>query len=444
MGLVVPALVIMVALGGLPVWAPFLLLPWIKERRQQERPAVLASIWPRLVRRSSRRPSGPAANVIWHHWGREPADAAASPDDHGRRRGRTRTGVLVTVAITAALLWWAAVASWWSADAYLRSPTVYLGALHGTVFVWLSLVACAAYGVAALPVPVLARRASAILGLICALAAASVLAVLSVRLLQHDAVVHRAWAPAAWANYLSARAAGSPFDGAASSSPAMVPAMVAAFILLMLGTLLLVPRRHERTVLIVSTMVLITASLLLPATAWRTSGPRTVQRGWLWLPTYVTGSWPNPQYFDEPSWPHWAWLEVAVLASNVVLLGTGLFLRPRPGIPPRWSRLWSWALGISWDLVFVAAGFLLSNAAITDTTSLSMGETDQGAGLNELLFLAMILPLIVAIQGCRASKPHPSSGQTRDWVAREAAMIAAPGSGAENDISMRKTPPADR
>jgi hypothetical protein len=443
-GLVAPVLVIMVALGGLPVWGPFLLLLWIKKRRQQERPAVAASIWRRLVRRSRRRPFGPVAKVIWHHTGREPADAAASLDDHGHRRGRTRTGVLVTVTITAALLWWAAVASWWSADAYLLSPTVYLGTLHGTVFVWLSLVACAAYGVAALPVPELARRASAILGLICALAAASVLAVLSVRLLQYDAVVHQAWAPAAWANYLSTRAAGSPFDGAASSSPGMIPAMVAAFILLMLGMLLLVPRRHERTVLIVSTMVLITASLLLPATAWRTSGPHTVQRGWMWLPTYLTGSWPNPQYFDEPSWPHWAWLEVAVLASNVVLLGTGLFLRPRPGIPPHWSRLWSWTLGISWALVFAAVGFLLNNAAITDTTSLSMGETDQGAGLNGPLFLAMILPLIVAIRGCRASKPHSSSSQTRDWVARKAAMIAVAGSGGENDISMRKIPPTDR
>jgi hypothetical protein len=98
-----------------------------------------------------------------------------------------------------------------------------------------------------------------------------------------------------------------------------------------------------------------------------------------------------------------------VLASNVVLLGTGLFLRPRPGISPRWSRLWSWALGISWVLVLVAVGFLLNNAVITDTTSLSMGETDQGAGLNGPLFLAMILPLIVAIRGWRASKPRSSS-----------------------------------
>jgi len=321
----------------------------------------------------------------------------------GRWR-RLRPGVLVTLVIAAALLRSAAVTPWWTARLALTdlpAPDVSLSGLRGDVFLWSAVAACVAYGIAALPVPDRARRIVAMLGFVASVVATVALVVLALRVLRHDSDAHRAWTPTIWENYVAERTAsdglGTYLGLAETRAEGLIPAMTATFLLLMLGPLLALPRRYERTALIVSTMALIVVALVLPSsTVWVTTGPQTVDRVWNWFPGYL----------DYALWV------VVVMLVLLALLGAGLFTRPGGRVSRDWGVGWTWAVFLLWSVGSGGTVFLAdpSYSPLLDHEPFdySTPPADQGVVLSGLLVLAWLLPGVVvgrvAIADWRAAR----------------------------------------
>lgn len=194
--------------------------------------------------------------------------------------GATRTlraGVLVSVLTAAFLLWLSTMAAWWTVRTDVggfRYVEVSLASFGGTPFLWSAGAACLAFAVAALPVPAGARRAAVGAGFAATVAAALMWAVVLVRMLRRDADTHRGWASEVWARRLAAPGTDPGPALAETRADGSDPAFIVVFLLLVIGCVLIVPRRRERDVLLTAGVVsAVTALTTTAVPVWVTTGP---------------------------------------------------------------------------------------------------------------------------------------------------------------------------
>ena len=278
---------------------------------------------------------------------------------------RVRIGVLITIVITALLVWWFTEAAWWSASSRFGGPlvsTVDLAGFGGTTLTWCAIGACLAYTIAAIPVQRRAHRTALHAGLVASAAAAALWVVLLGRVLRRDAWTHRGWAGPIWARHI----AGEDPLPAETDADGLSLALIVVVLLLVIGMVLAVPRRHERTVLLIATMVTIVAALTTSTVPrWVTTGPGAAQRDWIGV-------------LEVPD----VRLAVVTLAVLVPIIGAGL-LRPR-------RTAWSVIACIS----CYAAYFVVIIDSSAGLPLYPDKASDWGAGVTGLFILAVFLPMV--------------------------------------------------
>ena len=290
-----------------------------------------------------------------------------------------RFGVLISIGFTALLLWVSAAAPWWTERTNLGgSPAsaVDLAGFGGSGFAWCAAVACLAFAVAAVPVPRRVRRPVLAAGLVAAAGAGAGWTVLRARVLRWDAGVHRGWAAEIWRRH----AGGDDLTTAQTAADGLNVALVAVFLLLVIGGVLAVPRRHERTVLLVAAMVNIVAAVTTStATAWVTTGPRTAEPEWVRMPELIAAS---------PT-------AAVTLAVMLPILGAGLLARPS------WRPIWAVPACIYCYLAYFVTGidFLESPPLNLNRPAHPAGlPNDWGVAVSGLLILVIFLPLLVVVR----------------------------------------------
>ncbi|MFD0742701.1 hypothetical protein ACFQ1L_13490 [Phytohabitans flavus] len=299
-----------------------------------------------------------------------------------------RIGVLISVAITALMLRWSVEAPWWSERTDVggfHASAVDLAGFGGSPFAWCAAVACLAFAVAALPVPRRVRRTACAAGLAASVGAASVWAVLLGQVLRRDADTRRGWAAEIWARHIASGGADVSPPLAETNADGLNLALIVVFLLLVVGGVLAFPRRHERTVLLIATMVNIAAALTTPlAAVWVTTGPGTAKRDWFWTSELLAAAGPT----------------VVALVVMVPILGAGLFLRPG-GAAQGWRVVWAITASIycyvAYFVVMIdtSSGPPLHDEDVPDSAAF---PTDWGVGVIGPFSLVVFLPLIVVIR----------------------------------------------
>ena len=149
--------------------------------------------------------------------------------------------------------------------------------------------------------------------------------------------------------------------------------LIVVVLLLVIGSVLAVPRRHERTVLLIATMLTIVAALTTTAVPlWITTGPGTVQRDWIGV-------------LEVPE----VRAAVVTLAVLVPIVGAGLV---RPG-------------RIAWAVIACISCYAAYAVVLVGTSSTFPFYPDElaqspalpttwGAGVNGLFILVAFLPMI--------------------------------------------------
>jgi hypothetical protein len=300
-----------------------------------------------------------------------------------RGSGAVRFGVLISLTITGLLLWLAAGAAWWSERTDVggfRDVEVGLTGFGGSPFVWCAAGACIAFVVSALPFRPRVRRVATGAGLAATAAAAIGWAMLVARVLRRDAEAFRGWAPEVWARRFADPALTE------TSTDGSNIALVAVFLLLVIGCVLAAPRRHERSVLLTAAMVNAAAGLAATARPiWITTGPQTVGPDWYVLPDLAEN----------------ATAAAVALAALVPLLGIGLLLPPERRTRRGWAVAW-----VATACVSCYASYFVMIVDLSTSTSWSLGSGEVGsassppaglgAGISGLLVLAIFLPMVVS------------------------------------------------
>ncbi|MBO3743205.1 hypothetical protein [Actinoplanes flavus] len=289
-----------------------------------------------------------------------------------------RYGVLITVLITGGLLWPVALADWWTSRTDATGFTLVeenLTGIGGGAFLWFAGAALLAYAVAAFPVRF--RRAATVAGLVASAGTLIVWTVLLLRMLRREEQTHQGWAARVWER----RSDVSGRMLAETGADGFTSAIMVLFLLALIGCLLAFGRRHERTVLIVATMVCAVAGVLTARVRqWVTSGPETAE---------VVGSWPDG----------WFTGRVTVVVLAVLVLMFAVSLRLRPG--QRGAAAWGMVVAACSLAAFYLIMFdtvekpPLYPYSADETTAL---PTNPGVNVAGLLLLAMYLPLPVAIR----------------------------------------------
>jgi hypothetical protein len=300
-----------------------------------------------------------------------------------------RVGVLISLVISGCLLWSVARTAWWSERtdvAGFRYVEVGLTGFGGSAFVWCAAGSCLAYAISALPLPPRIRRAATGAGLAATAAAAVMWGVLMARVLRRDAETHLAWAPEVWARRL-ADPAGVPGPALTETdSGGLGAALVVVFLLLVIGCVLAVPRRHERSVLLTAAIVNVVAGVSAsPTSIWVTTGPQTVEADWYRL---------SDLFKNET-------VSAVVLGALVPLLGIGLLLPPQRLARRGWAVAWAATACVCCYASNIA---VMIDLAFTNWSPISGEVKDAppliapGAGITGLLLLVIFLPLIVSVR----------------------------------------------
>ncbi|MBB4753740.1 hypothetical protein [Actinoplanes lobatus] len=301
-----------------------------------------------------------------------------------------RYGVLITILVTGGLLWPLAQADWWRSRTDATGYTLVeesLTDIGGVSFLWLAGAALLAYAVATWPVRF--RRAATVAGLVASAGTLIVWTVLLLRVLSREEQTHQGWAPRVWER----RSDVSGRMLAETGADGFNSAIVVLGLLALIGCLLVFSQRHERTILIVATMVCAVAAVLTARVReWVTSGPGTAE---------VAGSWPDGWFTGR--------LTVVVLAVLVLMFAVSLRLRAgQPGAVAWGTIVAACSLAAFYLIMFdtVEEPPLYPYSA-DETTAL---PTNPGISVAGLLLLAMYLPLPVAIRvNCidRFRRPEP-------------------------------------
>ncbi|GAA0429848.1 hypothetical protein Aca07nite_38410 [Actinoplanes capillaceus] len=289
-----------------------------------------------------------------------------------------RYGLLITVLITGGLLWPLAQADWWRSRTDATGYTLVeesLTDIGGAAFLWFAGAALLAYAVATWPVRF--RRAATVAGLVASAGTLIVWTVLLLRVLRREEQAHQGWAPRVWER----RSDVSGRMLAETGADGFTSAIMVLGLLALIGCLLFFGRRHERTVLIVATMVVAVAGVLTARVReWVASGPATAE---------VVGRWPDGWFTGR--------LTVVILAVLVLMFAVTLRLRPGQSGAVKWGMLVAVCSFVAFYLIMfdtVEKPPLYPYSA-DETTAL---PTNPGINVAGLLLLSMYLPLPVAIR----------------------------------------------
>lgn len=353
---------------------------------------------------------------------------------------RLRIGVLVSVAFAALLLWGSTEAPWWSArtdvGGFQRSE-VSLTGFGGNAFGWCAAVACLAIAVAAVPAPRRVHRTAVTVALAAWVATVAWWVVLLGRVLSWDAEVRRGWTAEIWARHAGRASTGAGPAVAQTEAEGPNLALTLMFLLLTIGVVVAVPRRHERGVLLTAAMVsAVTALTTTTVTVWVTTGPQTARRDWTWMPALLAAAKPT----------------VVVLAVMVPILAVGLLLRPGGRLPRAWRVTWATAACLycygSFFVILIdtASGFPLHPH---DTATVAAPPTHWGVGLTELFALPALLPLVVMIRVVCADarvvkRAAAVAGGSSTGHHEPAAPPVADAASAVEDDEVREPVPDDR